>query len=276
METRSSRHMAEDISSKPESSRTNKNRYLYDEVNNGIGYGAFDGFSNGDNAKDLTIKKREDYHKTRNTDLIDNEVDKQEEDKVYDINSILEEAKKNRTLTEEEDKKRQFQKAEYNILEDLNQKYINKKEKIDAELENAGIRELIDTITSKSLPKDLLEAQKSEQEDDDKELMSDLMATSTMTALNDINLEEEIAKEILVEKEERDDDEADEIKKEDGRLVNSFYTRSMDLTEHDFDFRDDTNEERKEKRKIWILVILIALVILTIVALFVLKELELI
>ena len=38
METRSSRYLDEDISNRPKSTRTSKNRYLYDEVNKKIGY----------------------------------------------------------------------------------------------------------------------------------------------------------------------------------------------------------------------------------------------
>ena len=115
------------------------------------------------------------------------------------------------------------------------------------------------------------------EEDSDDDLMSDLLATNTMNAIEGISLEEDIAKDILIKETVKDDDdENDEIVEEDGRLVNSFYTRSMDLSEHDFEIRDEIIEENKDKRKILILVILIILVVIAIVALFILKKINVI
>lgn len=272
METRSSRYLDNSVSTKPKSTRTSKNKYLYDEVNNKIGYEEIEDFSNYGEIEldsESPIKTREEYQK-RDTSLDMSDApayEAKEEEKVYDINSVLEEAKKNRVISDELEKKRKLQNVEYNILSDLNKKYVNKKEKIEEELEKDGIRELIDTITSKNLAKDLADL----EEDDGKDLMSDLMATSTMSTINDINLEEEIAKEILVEKNKKEE-ENDEIVNEDGKLVNSFYTRSMDLTEQDFELRDEIIEEGKVKRKILILVVLIIIVIIAIVGVLVLKK----
>jgi len=276
METRSSRYLDESVSTKPKSTRTNKNRYLYDEVNKNIGYEEIDSFSGyGEIELDSvnTIKTREEYQcRNFNTENNDDIMETVVEEKIYDINSVLEEARKNRVVNDELEKKRKLQNVEYNILADLNKKYINKKEKIEEDLEKEGIRELIDTITSKNLAKDLKEL----EEDDGKDLMSDLMATNTLSNINDINLEEEIAKEILVEKKKKEDELSDEIVEEDGKLVNSFYTRSMDLSEQDFELRDEIVEEIKEKRKILILVVLIVIVIVAIISIFILKKINII
>ena len=276
METRSSRYLDESVSTKPKSTRTNKNRYLYDEVNKNIGYEEIDSFSGyGEIELDSvnTIKTREEYQcRNFNTENNDDIMETVVEEKIYDINSVLEEARKNRVVNDELEKKRKLQNVEYNILADLNKKYINKKEKIEEDLEKEGIRELIDTITSKNLAKDLKEL----EEDDGKDLMSDLMATNTLSNINDINLEEEIAKEILVEKKKKEDELSDEIVEEDGKLVNSFYTRSMDLSGQDFELRDEIVEEIKEKRKILILVVLIVIVIVAIISIFILKKINII
>jgi len=276
METRSSRYLDESVSTKPKSTRTNKNRYLYDEVNKNIGYEEIDSFSGyGEIELDSvnTIKTREEYQcRNFNTENNDDIMETVVEEKIYDINSVLEEARKNRVVNDELEKKRKLQNVEYNILADLNKKYINKKEKIEEDLEKEGIRELIDTITSKNLAKDLKEL----EEDDGKDLMSDLMATNTLSNINDINLEEEIEKEILVEKKKKEDELSDEIVEEDGKLVNSFYTRSMDLSEQDFELRDEIVEEIKEKRKILILVVLIVIVIVAIISIFILKKINII
>ena len=275
METRSSRYVDEEVITKPKLSRSNKNKYLYDEVNNKIGYEEIDNFShyNGIELDSTTpIKTREEYQKTKDYSFI-YEDDKKEEtlveeekERVYDINSVLEEAKKNRVLSEEVEKKRKLQNAEYNILADLNKKYISKKEKIEEE----GIRELIDTITSRTLAKDIEEA-----EDDGKDLMSELLETGTFQGIKDIDLEEEIAKEILSQSGKLDLDE-DEVVEEDGKLVNSFYTKSMDLSEQDFEIKEEIAEENREKRKILILVVLIVLVLIAIASIFILKKINII
>lgn len=287
METRSSRYLDEDVSTRPKLTRANKNRYLYDEVNNKIGYEEIDTLEMYDGIEldcDSPIKTREEYQKMKDTtrlekDVVDVNREFEEEAKVYDINSILEEAKKNRVIPDELEKKRKLQNVEYSILNDLNQKYINKKEKIEEDLEKEGIRELIDTITSRNLASDLADLEKDDNdEDDESDLMSDLLATNTMNAIEGISLEEDIAKEILVDKRETevDEEESDEVVEEDGCLVNSFYTRSMDLSEHDFEIRDEIIEDNKEKRKILILVILIILVIIAIVSIFILKKINVI
>ena len=283
METRSSRYLDEDVSTRPKLTRANKNKFLYDEVNNKIGYEEIDTLEMYDGIEldcDSPIKTREEYQRMKDETRKEKDVvdvtEEFEESKVYDINSILEEAKKKRVIPDELEKKRKLQNVEYSILNDLNQKYINKKEKLDEELEKEGIRELIDTITSKNLSSDLKEL-KDLEEDSDDDLMSDLLATNTMNAIEGISLEEDIAKDILIKETVKDDDdENDEIVEEDGRLVNSFYTRSMDLSEHDFEIKDEIIEENKDKRKILILVILIILVVIAIVALFILKKINVI
>jgi len=274
METRSSRYLDEKVITKPKLTRANKNKYLYDEVNNKIGYEEIEHFPGYDRIEldsETPIKSRAEYQKMKDYSFLYNNSDVEqknlelEEEKVYDINSVLEEAKKNRVISEEMEQKRKLQNVEYSILADLNKKYISKKEKLEEDLEKEGIRELIDTITSKTLAKDIEQI-----EDDGRDLMSDLMATGTLSGVGEIDLEEEIAKEILVNEED------DEVVVEDGKLINSFYTKSMDLSEQDFEFKDEIVQENKEKRKILILVVLIILVIVAIVSIFILKKINII
>jgi len=294
VETRASRYTDEKDLENIKSRRTDKNRYLYDEINNKIGYEEIVGISSYgevdlNNLK--TIKTREEYQKQKDfinlnrikEDKNNENISKNDNaEKSFDINLVLEEAKKNRVEDNDElMKKRKFQNMEYNILSDLNKKYITKKEKIEDDLEKEGIRELIDTITSNSLAKDLkdivdVKSDVNESDDDsntEDDLMSDLLATNTMNAVEGIPLGEDIAKEIL---NIPDEENKDEVVNENGVLVNSFYTKSMDLSEQDFEFRDEIMEENKAKRKILILVILIILVILAILSIFILKKIEMI
>ena len=114
-----------------------------------------------------------------------------------------------------------------------------------------------------------------EAEDDGKDLMSELLETGTFPGIKDVDLEEEIAKEILSQSGKLDLEE-DEVVEEDGKLVNSFYTKSMDLSEQDFEIKEEIAEENKEKRKILILVVLIVLVLIAIASIFILKKINII
>ena len=83
------------------------------------------------------------------TDLVFNK-----EKKIYDINSVLEEARKNRKETDELEAKRKLKNTSYNILADLNKEELEKyrEEKKLRSLENhevtSELREIIDTITT--------------------------------------------------------------------------------------------------------------------------------
>ncbi len=104
--------------------------------------------------------------------------------KVYDINTVLEEARKNRQEKDKLEEKRKLKNTSYNILADLNieelEKYKAEKIKKIITPEEEEFRDLIDTIASKTLAGEI-----------DKEtsvnLLSDLMATSVMDKVEDAN-----------------------------------------------------------------------------------------
>ena len=104
--------------------------------------------------------------------------------KVYDINIVLEEARKNRQEKDKLEEKRKLKNTSYNILADLNieelEKYKAEKIKKIMTPEEEEFRDLIDTIASKTLAGEI-----------DKEtsvnLLSDLMATSVMDKVEDAN-----------------------------------------------------------------------------------------
>lgn len=249
MKSRSERYNDRPIS-KPNLSRTKKNAYLYDDMNKKIGLEVVD-FDN-DQKVDLTSILKEESKEPPKEFNIPSKTSEtfEEENKVFDINSILEEAKKNRTEIDELEKKRKLKNEEYNVLNDLNKKYINNNKRGN-EVDEEELQELINTITSNTLAQDIKE----------KELFSDLMATSTNLELED------------TEEENTNKKTETEVKKtEDGKLVNSFYTKSMDLSEQDFDMSDEFIE-RKSKMKIFLIifVILVILGIISVVIYFLLK-----
>ena len=210
---------------------------------------------------------------------------KNDEKKVYDINSVLEEARKNRQEQDKLESKRKLKNTSYNILADLNQeeleKYREEKKKKIMTPEEEEFTDLINTIASKTLAGEIDKATSIN-------LLSDLMATSVMDKVEDkssLGLEEDIEKE-KQEKEELEDSEEekdktedlslskekleeiaqkkDEIEKNTQKLTgadNDFYTRSMDLSDEDFEMDDEFKDTGMPLiLKIIIVVLIIALI----------------
>lgn len=208
---------------------------------------------------------------------------KNDEKKVYDINSVLEEARKNRQEQDKLESKRKLKNTSYNILADLNQeeleKYREEKKKKIMTPEEEEFTDLINTIASKTLAGEIDKATSIN-------LLSDLMATSVMDKVEDkssLGLEEDIEKEELEEKEDSEEEKdktedlslskekleeiaqkKDEIEKNTQKLTgadNDFYTRSMDLSDEDFEMDDEFKDTGMPLiLKIIIVVLIIALI----------------
>ncbi len=195
------------------------------------------------------------------------------ENKIYDINSVLEEARRNRQEKDEKDEKRVLKNNDYNILSGVNkqelEKYREEKRKRLTTSEEE-IRELIDTIASKTLAGEIDKATSVN-------LLSDLMATSM---LDKVEASSEIADE--EKKEEVDDNtstteqiEETQEKPEIQEIIEvedtkeekkdpDFYTRSMDLSEKDFNLSDEFKEKSLPLGvKILIFLIIIAIIAVT-------------
>ncbi len=219
---------------------------------------------------------------------------KNDEKKVYDINSVLEEARKNRQEQDKLESKRKLKNTSYNILADLNkeelEKYREEKKKKIMTPEEEEFTDLINTIASKTLAGEIDKATSIN-------LLSDLMATSVMDKVEDkssLGLEEDLEKEQKQkEQEENKEDienkskeEADEktedlslskekleeiakkkeeLEKNTQKLTgadNDFYTRSMDLSDEDFEMDD----EFKDTGMPLILKIIIVVLIIVLIA----------
>ena len=133
---------------------------------------------------------------------------KRKENKVYDINSVLEEARKNRAEKDELDEKRKLKNNAYNILSGKNkkelEKYREEKKKRLTTPEEEEIRELIDTIASKTLAGEIDKATSVD-------LLSDLMATNVLDKVDpqkaDDADDEPTITEVVEVKEEIDNDD---------------------------------------------------------------------
>lgn len=252
-------------------SRVKKNKYLYDELNSKIGYEEIS-VANTDTQIDLSslnLEKpnREDYQKIKEykTLLKDNSVDKVEiekkeiKPKVFDINKVLEEAKKNRKEEDELEKKRNLKEEDYNVLSSLNKKYLHKKD--FSEKDSDELKELIDTITSKTLVNEI-------KDEEEKELLSELLATTI-----DVKLEKELSTaEINSLYENKESSVSDE------NADNSFYTHSMELNKDDLiDEPEEDNEnndisERKNNGFKIFTIIIILIILIIVVTYFLLKH----
>ena len=260
MERRSQKYEENNEKSTVRPTRLMKNKYLYDDINYKIGYEEIQNLDTQTkiDLSELTNPKantREAYQKTR--DFIDQskqsiEVEKQDlpvEEKVYDINAVLEEARKNRIKYDELEKKRKLKENNYATLADVNDKQSElQKQDIDEE----QLTELINTITSHTLLNDIKEAEKN-SEVGNEEILADLLATNV-----DLNLEKGIAEEFT-----KNNDIA--------KVDESFYTKSMDLSEQDFELSEELERDKKLKTKI-IIVVIVIIAILAVVAFVILKR----
>lgn len=258
-------------------SRLAKNKHLYDDLNNKIGFEELVDFNtqtrieltslNSNKKSRETYQQMKDYRNLIKEDYKEEEtVIEEEKEKVFDINSILEEARKNRNEIDVKEKKRKLKSEEYNVLSDLNKKYLNKEK--DKEDKYEGLEELINTITSKTLAQDIKNAEEKEETDGD--LFSDLVATSVdLQVKAPEEYEKSNLEDSIVTKLEKNDDDTVEEKVID----DSFYTRSMDLSEHDFDFDEETEGKSSVKRGVLIFVIVTVIIaIVLVVGYFVLEH----
>ncbi len=272
MEKRSERYDAEETTKKVESSRVNKNKNLYDEINNKIGFEEIPTYVAEKeinlSSLDMDNLNREDYQRVKAyKDLLtdsEKENDKPKEEKPkknYDINKVLEEAKKNRKRDELEGK-RNLKDEDYNVLNTLNKKYINQKG--FSEEDNEELKEIIDTITSKTLVDDV-------KDDEEKELLSELLATTI-----DIKLENELAKTQL-------DSVIEETSGTEELIdTNSFYSKSLELSKEDLVEEENNDESAVEEDDMGIneghnvakiiFILLLLLIVVAIVVYFVLQS----
>jgi len=205
------------------------------------------------------------------------------ENKVYDINSVLENARKNREDKDELDEKRKLKNNAYNILSGKNrkelEKYREERKKRAATPEEEGIRELIDKTLEGEIDKETTV-----------DLLADLMATNVLdvvdgsgeiekvtttheiTKVDGEEVEEKLkvttekvepkeksnalsdTSDITTEASIKEEQKIDKVKDPD------FYTRSMDLSDKDFEMSDDFKEDKVPlglKIVIFILIVII-------------------
>lgn len=283
MRSRMERYQREE--NKQSARRSNKNQELYQNIGRNMKYTNFTDVTNA-NAIDLgtaqkNYRTREGYHQIKeyNNFVPEPKAKKELEDfnylyqghenKIYDINSVLEEAKKNRVKKDELEAKRKLKNTNYNILASLNPEELEKyrKEKIERNKpDEEELRGLIDTITSKTLAGEIDQATTVD-------LLSDLMATNMMDRVEKPTPEqteekqkEEVEESLSLSKEILDKEQLEKVQQlkdketKDSIMDGSdsdFYTRSMDLSDKDFEMDDEFKEKKMPLAVKIILIVLI-------------------
>ena len=175
-------------------SRTSKNQELYQNVSNNTIYANITDVTNANafeikNNNITSRTTRESYQQMKKYQNVEpiprtrkelddfNYLYPKKENKVYDINSVLEAARKNRVEKDNKEEKRKLKNNAYNILSGVNkealEKYREEKKKRMLTPEEEEIRELVDTIASKTLAGEIDKATSVD-------LLSDLMATNML------------------------------------------------------------------------------------------------
>lgn len=154
-----------------------------------------------------------------------------------------------------------------------------RKEKVErTKPDEEELRELIDTITSKTLAGEIDQATSVD-------LLSDLMATNIMDRVEKPSHEEKeddeeetlaLSKEILDKEQLEKVKQLKEEKKESkGNIMDlsdtDFYTRSMDLSDKDFEM-DDEFKEKKLPIAVKIILIIIVLAVIAVTGYFIYKN----
>ena len=263
--------------------RSEKNRDLYQNTNK---YTNITDVTNANvyeinNQKSNGRTSRENYQKLRKYQNIEEvpKVKKELEDfkylyqrnesKIYDINSVLETARKNKKEKDDLEEKRKLKHTSYNVLSGVNLEELikyreEKKNRVETE-EEKGIRELVDTIASKTLAGEI-------DKKTSVDLLSDLMATNMLDkveAADNIEEKEEIEEEPIIQSSVEIDveeinklNEATTPETTNKKIDTDFYTRSMDLSEEDFDM----DNEFVDKKLPFIVKLFIFLLIIAVIA----------
>ena len=204
------------------------------------------------------------------------------ENKVYDINSVLETARKNKKEKDDLEEKRKLKHTSYNVLSGVNLeeliKYREEKKNRAETDEEREIRELVDTIASKTLAGEIDKATSVD-------LLSDLMATNMLDKveapdkIDDTSemIEEPTEEPIIQSSVEIDVEEIQKLNAEDQditkdkKIDTDFYTRSMDLSEEDFDM-DNEFVDKKLPVVVKILIFILIIAVIAVAAYFIYKK----
>ncbi len=276
------------------SSRVSKNNNLYESIKTSD----LSRVRNNDNmrviesnGKTIDIAKIKKYLEENNKNLecrkrpviVENiEIENEEitNDKDYDINSVLENAKRSREIDYDRERYKKLKREEYDILSKL-KAYDNEEvplEKEDFNTEEKTLIDLINTVTlhkgNINLLEELIGGEGEEttlpiKEEIQKEKLNNTSEkvglTEEIPVIENINTTEKVIKE--EPKELNKTKELVDLKEKTMELDNSFYTSSMKFSKEDFEGFDELEKNVKKNSAItiFLLILLIIFIIATLV-----------
>lgn len=280
MASRMERYYKDELVSEGRSSR---NKDLYKQIEDLDAYSNIESVVSIENTNEIEISKvkemirdRESYKKQKELNRILNiekeepaqekkQEKKIEEEKNYDINSILTKAK------ESDPKKEEYHslgESQYKFLKSLNKKGKD----CDLEKEEEELKELINTITSKTSLNNLKEVVENEK----KEVVNDEEKINTELDDDDVGLLDDLKSNTMI-------GDASSIKKliseekdlkidDTGTMDKTFLTTSMGFTQKDFEeFKDINHNIDKSNKFIIILLSVVAVLIVAVILFIILK-----
>ena len=300
----------EDVQSNNNSSRLANNQELYHNLSSNAIYANVTDVTNANafeinNQANDARTSREAYQQMQKYQTVEpmpkskkeledvNYLSQKKENKTYDINSFLEEARRNRTEKDELDDKRKLKDNAYNILASINkeqlEKYREEKKNRVRTPEEEELHGIAEELLSKTMAGEI-------DKETTVDLLSDLMATNlldTVSAATAIVDEEPIEETRETEKIEETITEeisqtlepvpvTDEIKKPTRSERNTkdafaqkdtdFYTRSMDLSDKDFELGSEFNDN-KLPVIVKVIIAILVIAILVVAAYFIYQKL---
>lgn len=225
--------------------RTKKNQRLYDDIHNNSNYSDVEQISNVNEISpaklnellknDKKVERRVIKNKNINFNIIDGD-----EDKNYDIREVLEKAKSD---TPSKNDYHKLKEEQINLLKKIESYKASKQE------QDENLNELLNTIASTKLLKDL------NDRDLSLDLLDDLKSNNDNTIVGGINSINKVIYDIPKVKSYVED--KNEIDK-------SFYTSSMSFNDEDFDEIKEI-KSKLNKNNFWMKTILIILGIVIVV-----------
>ena len=294
------------------SSRVDKNQNLYDnylenakftEYTDDVTSNAIDlsGISNSSTTRENYMKTKEIgefFNDGETTSSKEVNFDYRDEQKDYDINKIIEDAKKNRVEEDELEKKRKLRNSEYNATEQADKDVTEVRVSTDeyqktmglSEDETKNLNQLINTIYDAALKGEIdveVEEEKKEESEEqenelvtgdieDAALLSDLMPEpEPVTLVTDKILQGEIIAGMgdnMKLKSSEDEDQEQEVEEEtveeaemeeesQDPIDESFYTKSNKITDKDYVDEMDT-EFVESTNPVWDIIKVVLIIVL--------------
>jgi hypothetical protein len=255
--------------------RSRKNNKLYEDINDST---PSTSVTLMDNVSEIDISKikemlsnREDYQRVKKyQDIVKKDDDEEEkteydiyediENKIYDINSILEEARSKRETNDERENRRKLKSTQYNILSKLDLKAMDE-EDIKEKEEMVSDFFTNDKDITKLIEKSVVE---------EKEEATEMTTTDLFASLK--STEDTIMTEPIINSDETKDEKIELEDTVEEKQADTFYTNVMSFTKEDFEELHNLHTTVKSNNRLIRGLILVLIIIMLAIGTYVLMN----